>query len=287
MAATAAKGSRHEIITSNTNIGVTFYYSRTDVNYVDPHWHNCLEFVYVLDGKVTLHLPEKAPQPIGKDEFLLVNPMEIHSIMSEKNEAIVLQIPQKMYEHFMSPNDHYHFSVPMNPQDKEVQRHLAKVKLLIRTMYENYLEQPDGYLLRFNSLIYELLYELVQHFSVKEVWHGLTPDDKYYTRLREILQYIDAHHNEPVSVSMVANEFNFHPDYIARFFKKYMDCTITEYLYQIRTVYIFRDIQSTDLPLTEILHNHGCQNYRLTITYFRQYFGCTPREMKKKLRQQK
>ena len=63
------QGSRHEIITSNTDIGVTFYYSITDKQYVDPHWHNCLELVFILNGRVTLYLPETDPIPVKKDEF--------------------------------------------------------------------------------------------------------------------------------------------------------------------------------------------------------------------------
>lgn len=58
---------------------------------IDSHWHNCLKSVYMLEGRIALQIPERSPLPIKKDEFYIVYPMEIHSVKSEKNEAIALQ----------------------------------------------------------------------------------------------------------------------------------------------------------------------------------------------------
>ena len=89
---------RHEIVTSNPDVDVRFYLSKDEGSYVSPHWHNSLEIVYVIKGKVVLNLPRGVKVTASDGEFFMANPREIHSVFSEKNEALVLQIPQRFYE---------------------------------------------------------------------------------------------------------------------------------------------------------------------------------------------
>ena len=63
------KGMRHEIVTSNPDVDVRFYYSRDEGSYVSPHWHNSLEIVYVIRGRVTLNLPRNVRVTAGDGEF--------------------------------------------------------------------------------------------------------------------------------------------------------------------------------------------------------------------------
>ena len=95
--------TRHEMVISNPDVDVRFYLSKDEGSYVTPHWHDSLELVYVIKGCVTLNLPHGISQTAHSNEFFLANPREIHSVLSEKNEALVLQIPQKFYEKFLSP----------------------------------------------------------------------------------------------------------------------------------------------------------------------------------------
>ena len=93
---------RHEIVTSNPDVDVRFYLSKDEGSYVSPHWHNSLEIVYVIKGKVVLNLPRGVKVTACDGEFFMANPREIHSVLSEKNEALVLQIPQRFYDKYFN-----------------------------------------------------------------------------------------------------------------------------------------------------------------------------------------
>lgn len=48
-----------------------------------------------------LNLPRGVKVTACDGEFFMANPREIHSVLSEKNEALVLQIPQRFYDKYV------------------------------------------------------------------------------------------------------------------------------------------------------------------------------------------
>lgn len=277
-----AAETRHEIVTSNPDVEVRFYLSKDEGSYVSPHWHNSLEIVYVISGKVTLNLPQGVRRTACGGEFFLANPREIHSVLSEKNEALVLQIPQKFYEKYAPSMALRKFAVNMQPANEVERTRLEKLKKIFTDMYVVYDVRPEGYLLRFNSLLYELLFSLIHYHSEKIMQKDFERDSKYFSRLKEIMKYIDRYHAEPISIASIAKHFCYNPDYLARFFKRYMNCTVTDYIYSVRVACVHLDLVNTDLPIGEILETHGCTNHSLFMRYFRQQWGCTPKEHRKK-----
>lgn len=270
--------TRHEIVTSNPDVGVRFYYSVDEGSYVSPHWHNSLEIVYVIKGQVTLNLPRNVRVTAREGEFFLANPREIHSVLSQKNEALVLQIPQKFYDQY-APSMHLRkFSVDMTPENEIDRTKLERLKKIFMDMYVVYDIRPEGYLLRFNSLLFELLFTLIHSYSEKILPRNFQRENKYFNRLRDVMDFIDDHHSEPVSTSMVARQFGYNADYLARFFKKYTNCTVTDYIYMVRVGYVHRDLLNTGMPVSEILERHGCTNHSLFMRYFKEQWGCTPKE---------
>lgn len=273
---------RHEIVTSNPDVEVRFYLSKDEGSYVSPHWHDSLEIVYVLKGSVTLHLPMGVKTTAREGEFFLVNSGEIHSVLAEKNEALVLQIPQMFCEKFISSMDLFYFSVDMHPKNEIDKTKLDRLKKILMDMYVVYDIRPEGYLLRFNSLLYELLFTLIHSYSHKMLQKEWDRKGKYVAKLKEMLNYINANHAEPISTSDLAERFNYNPDYLTKFFKKYVNCTVTEYIYTVRVSKVQRDLLATDYPVGDILERHGCTNYRLFMRFFKEQWGCTPKQYRKR-----
>ena len=276
--------TRHEMVISNPDVDVRFYLSKDEGSYVTPHWHDSLELVYVIKGCVTLNLPHGISQTAHSNEFILANPREIHSVLSEKNEALVLQIPQKFYEKFLSPQSLYHFAVNMHPENTIEQTKLEKIKKTFLDLFITYDIRPEGYQLRFYSLLYDLLFTLVHSYSQKIQPSEYTHQTKMFHRMKDIMDYIDKNHRNAISTSTIANHFSYHPDYLARFFKKYMNCTITDYIYAIRIHYVEQDLIQTQLPIAQIFEVHGCSNHHLAMKYFKQQWGCTPSQYRKNIR---
>ena len=123
---------------------------------------------------------------------------------------------------------------------------------------------------------------LFRSYSEKLLQRDFERDDKYFNRLKDIMDFIDENHAYGISTAVIAEKFGYNPDYMARFFKKYMNCTVTDYIYLVRIGYVHRALVNTNDSVADIFERHGCTNHHLSMKYFRNQYGCTPREHRKK-----
>lgn len=273
---------RHEIVSENPDVEVRFYLSIDEGSYVTPHWHNSLEIVYMLEGSMTVIFKNKKVT-ILPEEFIVVNSRTIHRVKSQKNRALVLQIPSNVFQKYVRNIDLLYFDVDMHPKNKAEIIELDRIKKIFNDMYQVYDIQPEGYLLRFNSLLYEMLFTLIHSYSFKLAPEQKNSKNKYLDRLKEITIFLNTHHSEQITIQQLASKFGYNPDYLSRFFKKYMGLTIIDYLYEIRINYVYQDLIDTDLHINEIFENHGCNNYRVAMKFFKKRYGCTPKEKRKQI----
>lgn len=273
---------RHEIVSENPDIEVRFYLSVDEGSYVTPHWHNSLEIVYMLEGSMTVSFENKRVILLP-EEFIVVNSRTIHAVTSKKNQALVLQIPSNVFEKYVRNIDSFNFDVDMHPKNEEEIIKLNRIKRIFYDMHEVYDAQPEGYLLRFNSLLYEMLFTLIHSYSYRIAPKQINKQNKYLDRLKEITTFLNMYHMEQVTIQQIADKFGYNSDYLSRFFKKYMGLTIIDYLYEIRINYVYQDLINTNFSINEIFENHGCSNYRVAMKFFKRRYGCTPKEKRKQI----
>ncbi|HCT90234.1 MAG TPA: AraC family transcriptional regulator [Lachnospiraceae bacterium] len=274
---------RHEIVSRNPDIEVRFYLSKDMGSYVTPHWHNDLEIVYVLEGSITMTF-ESRKKTIASGEFIIVNSRVVHSVLATENRAFVLQVPLEVLTKYVSGVEQYHFEVDMKPASSVEQTKLEKVKKIFRDMYAVYDIRPEGYLLKFNSLLYDLLFTLIHSYAVRIGENRVDQNDRYLMKLGEVVTYLKEHHREKCTVSEVAGKFGYSGDYLARIFKKYIGMSMTDYLYAVRVTSVYTDLVGTDKSINEIFDAHGCTNYRVAMRVFKEKYGCTPKEKRNFLR---
>lgn len=272
---------RHEIVERNPEADVRFFYSSDTGGYVTPHWHNSLEVIYMLSGYMTVELPQEQVR-IGPDEFTVINSGAVHAVLSEANEALVLQVPFELLRRTFDRYELVTFRVDMHPVTKAERARLERIRCLFRHMHAVYSTRKTDYLLHFHSLLYALLYELAQGYATREAPSAYVRNAPYLSRLRQILQYLDAHHAEKLRVSALAAEMGYNADYLSRFFKKHMGVGLIEYLYRLRLNYVYRELCVTDDPIQEIFDRHGCANKKHVEKLFRTRYGAAPREIRRR-----
>ncbi len=275
---------RHEIVERNPEADVRFFCSSDAGGYVTPHWHNSLEIVYMLRGHMTIEFP-RGQVRIGPEEFVVVNSGAVHAVLSEANEALVLQVPFGLLLRTIEQYELVTFRVSMQPETEAERARLARLRALFQSLHRVYTAQEDGYLLRFHSLVYALLYELVQGFATREAPSAYVRNAPYLSRLRQILQYLDAHHAQKLRVPALAAEMGYNADYLSRFFKNHMGVGLVEYLYRLRLNYVYRELCETDDPIRVIFERHGCGNEKHVEKLFRTRYGASPREIRWRCRE--
>lgn len=274
---------RHEIVSRNPDVEVRFYLSEDMGSYVTPHWHDDLEIVYVLEGSITVTF-EHRKKTIAEDEFIIVNSRIVHSVLATKNKAFLLQVPLEVLKKYVPDVEQYYFEVNMNPDNAVEGTRLEKIKKIFRDMYVIYDVRPEGYLLKFNSLLYDLLFTLVHSYAARISRDYVGKSEHYLEKLSEVIMYLKENHEKKCSAGEVAKYFGYNSDYLARIFKKYMKMTITDYLYAVRITYVYIELISTDKNINEIFEQHGCSNYRVAMRVFKEKYGCTPKKIRDSLR---
>jgi AraC-like DNA-binding protein len=101
-------------------------------------------------------------------------------------------------------------------------------------------------------------------------------------RLQRILNYIDAHWQEKLSLSEVAKVAHLHPQSLSRYFHKHLRRTFQQYLIELRLSRASRELLETKHAITDIAYNCGFNNLANFNRSFRAQYKMPPREYRKK-----
>lgn len=276
----------YEIIDVAAATNVRFFTSVDPGSYIPTHWHRAIEIIYMLEGSLEVTV-ESETTVLHADDCILVNANILHSTKcTSPNTAIVLQIPLNFVETYIPNVQQLLFLFDCRVKDP-IKR--TKVEMLKTTLEQMRIVndiRPEGFLLRFNSLLFELLFQLYHNFSVKVFESDLSQKRKDLDRLNTILEYTAQNYKRAIPLDEIAEIAFLQPGYFCRFFKKRMGVTFLEYQNEYRLSYIYRDLISTNDPVHEILERHGFTNYKLFRRMFYEHFGDTPTKIRQKNRVQ-
>ena len=270
----------YDLISVPENTGVRFFTSVDPGSYIPNHWHSAIEIIYMLEGELTITVESETRQ-LYAGQCTLINPRVIHSTKCvTPNRAIVFQIPLDFVSLYIPDVRNLYFLLD-DPCDNPVRKTKLDIfkETLIQMQVANDI-RPEGFVLRFNSLLFEVMFQLYHNFSTRIFQTHQKQKDKDLDRLNRVLSYTEENYNRPIPLSEIAEVAFLEPGYFCRFFKKYMGITFLEYQNELRLSYIYRDLTTTDKPVRDILEKHGFTNYKLFRRVFREHFGATPTQIR-------
>ena len=276
-----SKEISHEIIDVPVDTNVKFRTSTDLGSYIPMHWHRAVEIIYIQEGSLDVTV-ESESFTIQTGDCIVINGNVLHSTKcTSPNTAILLQIPLDFMEKYIPDLGQLIFLFDFRTKDQRQQTKQAMFKTILEQLQIINDVHPDGYLLRFNSLIFELLFQLYHNFAVKILQSNTSQKKKDIARLEPVLDYISEHYREPISLNEIAEVACLQTGYFCRFFKKKMGITFLEYQNEYRLSFIYRDLITTRDPVQVILERHGFTNYKLFRRMFLEHFGNTPTQIRK------
>lgn len=245
---------------------------------INKHHHDWIEIIYLIHGELEVQINNETKK-LKKNEFIVINPMSIHSTRCrDGNTAILLQIPLSFLEKFVPDIREYSFFVDLDSKDPRTQTKLGDIRNTLQDLWIAYQFQAEGYLFRCYSLIFELIYILVHSFSQKLDRKELQRNQKNLERIERIIDYVNCHYTEAISIKEIAGVLGLNEIYFSRFFKANMGTTFLEYLNMVRLEKIYVDLLNTNMSIGEIQEKHGFYNEKVFRRMFREVYGCSPRE---------
>ena len=127
------------------------------------------------------------------------------------------------------------------------------------------------------SIIIQIMEIIYSTHSVSETFHNNT---KIPQKLNEVLSYIHNNFTTLESINEVSLACNISNVYLARIFKKHLNCTPNEYVTKLRISHA-KHLLSNGESLTDVCFKSGFNNYTYFISKFKQMTGTTPSKFSK------
>lgn len=258
---------------------------------VDPHWHYYIELLYILEGNASVILGNERFF-VSYGDFVIINSREVHSITCKKGiptRYIVIKFDVDiLYSSAKSAFEaKYILPFTMTQQNYKKVFHRQEIKetslkSLTEEIYEEYINKNYGYELAVRINIGTLFLWFIRKWESEGIKFscGPVPQQIDIKKLTHLLEYLDNHYSEDISVKDMARMCNVSYSYFSRFFKKVMQKTFVEYLNYVRITEAKRLLLTTKLNITEVALNVGFSGSSYFIEQFKRYNSQSPKQFK-------
>ena len=158
---------------------------------------------------------------------------------------------------------------------------IRKIFCQIASLYN---EEVPGYELALKGLFLQVIFLLLQ-YSTKQAKNVLPEEGTPADKLKNVLDYIEIHYAQTISVEELAKICCFSEYHFMRFFKKYMNMTCVEYINQYRMEIAAGRLAEGRSRTTDIALDAGFNNLSNFNRVFRRSFGRTPKADRQALSQ--
>lgn len=269
----------YEIIEMNKDLPIHIFLHSVD--YVTNHWHDSIEMIFVLKGKVAVSVNDKRYDLNEKDIFL-INANDIHSIQhQEDNLLLALQIPIPDLKNNIKDADTYSFSCKSFLFDESHQGEFNQIRALLAQMMWVINKEGEGYELQIQSLYFQLIYLLMKNFKDENVKESKISSQKHIDRLLRITSYVKDNFKQEITLNELAQIEFLSIHYLSKFIQKHLGMPFSKYVDSIRLDHAVKDIVFTDIPLTQIALDNGFASVKAFNRAFKEFYQQTPSEYRR------
>jgi AraC-like DNA-binding protein len=235
-----------------------FTYSNTTWK---PHFHKSLELIYLLKGQLTLTVNDhETILRMGEAAMILSN--QIHSFHVDAGTLVwVAVFSEDFVPEFASFMKDKQGNSPVFLPDEEVSALLTR---------ELILSEPTALMRR--ACLYAVCDQYLKKVTLEE---RKTKNDILICR---ILDYIQEHFTEDISLEDVAAEFGYEHHYLSRLLNKSYHLRFRSIVNDYRVEAAMRELRRGEMGMTEIAMKCGFQSIRSFNEVFRASTGMSPSE---------
>ena len=244
------------------------------------HWHEAIELLYFTQGKAVTacNLQE---YEVKKGTIVLINGNELHTgIVSELNSVFYCIQFDPNFFHNLIGDEYVLFQNIIQDEDC--------TKLLDQLVAVNLGKPNPQTIMESKKLAYEFFILLTERYAKSILDEGeYKKQFKKLDTFHHIVDHLDRHYTEDLSISELAGHFNMSPSYFAHFFKQYAQKSVIEYVNETRILHAKNFLEKEDIPVSEIALKVGFSDINYFNRKFKSITGVTPTEYKRNIHKQR
>ena len=98
--------------------------------------------------------------------------------------------------------------------------------------------------------------------------------------IKKLREYMHDHWNEPYDLKKVSNSIQVHPVTISKNFRKYFNCSFSEYRRKLMVEHSIGLVRTTDIPLSEVAYTCNFADQSHFIRTFKDHTGYLPKNVR-------
>lgn len=252
---------------------------------VFPHWHEHLEFIQIVKGRVLVKLDDQTFHAVEND-IIYVNSGRIHSVqvidqseMSHIRGMIFDRLfvtnllegfeTRQIYNLFVHSDRYQSLIRVSHPLWRELND-------CIQTADNEYAARDIGYEMAIKSCIYRVVTAMLRHYR-----RHLLPIGNNFNLLRPALEYIEEKFAERLSIAEISRIANMSASHFSRSFKQMTGLTFTDYLTSVRMNMAKQMLVTGQWTITQVAEKTGFCNVHYFGKVFKETTGLSPLQYKK------
>jgi len=283
-----------ELFEYSDSLNAPFQAFSGDWKYVKPHWHYFTEMVYLVKGILIAEVGDKK-YTMNPGDMIIFHPKQIHSFLDYPTKGA--EFEEKPYFYVIKFDDMIlSNTTPGSPKlpklldsitnSKEPYNLITARELRfnpVKLFFENCIweteNQAFGYDIKVASTISLIITELIRIWMKRGLTFSTkTSFDQFSTKDFSVLEYIDKHSAENISIEMLADKCGMCYSNFAKQFKTQFGKTCKEYIEFVRICKADTLLLYTDKTLDYISQETGFTDASHFIRTYKKIRGITPKQ---------
>ncbi|MGI5989841.1 MAG: AraC family transcriptional regulator [Lachnospiraceae bacterium] len=246
------------------------YFSLKNADEIPLHWHRRMQFVRVMEGKLTYTINDQKIH-LASGSMLLINSRQIHSTQTASENASTLCINfdmsvfnQELVRSLFRPYLAEHPFSYILPDEK------LGMQDLIQKLCQ--MENKPADFLYLISFLYLLMTGVIEGSENREA----QPDPDEIARFRRLAAFVHEHYMEDIRLKDITDAGLINRTACSELFRKYTGKPPMKYLSQYRLYMAKEMIRTTDMPISDISGRCGFNQQSNFISQFRRCYNITP-----------
>lgn len=245
---------------------LTAHHCENCSGYVPAHFHRSIELIYVLKGEVECVINDE--KFIAKqNDIIFTKRCGIHELTySDGSATILLVIPPKYSNDFNTVF-----------QTKTIHANLSDTAFNVNILpyFKTLADKTETSDMVIKGFINIIIGKIFDYYPTTNVENLANLDI-----IVDVLNYIDKHYREPISLDSISAKFGYNKYYFSRLFNDSIGANLNNYLNVVRLRNLLNDAKKIEKPnLSKLIYDYGFDSFSTFYRTCSLNYNLSPKEL--------